>query len=66
MLDQPIGIIELESVIKSLKRNKASGPDNILNEFLLNASTGVKLFTLILFKKNLDLEYFGLYLMGSR
>ena len=49
---------ELEGAIKGLKRNKSAGEDNILNEFLKNASLTVKIFILILFNKLLDLEYF--------
>ena len=49
---------ELDSAIKLLKTNKASGPDNIVNEFLIHASPVVKLFILILFNKILELECF--------
>ena len=58
MLDKSIEMKELDVVLKSLKRNKCSGPDKILNEFLINANTAVKLFILLLFNKILEIEYF--------
>ena len=57
-LDKCIDMKELEGAIKGLKRNKSAGEDNILNEFLVNASLAVKIFILIIFNKLLDLEYF--------
>ena len=58
LLDRPIEMKELETAIKGLKKNKAAGHDNIINEFFLNASEGVMMFILILFNKILDFEYF--------
>ena len=58
ILDTPIDLNELNTCIKKLKNDKAAGPDNIVNEFLCNASPAVKLFLLILFNKIIELEYF--------
>ena len=49
---------ELEKGIKELKSEKASGFDNVVNEFLTNASYGVKLLILMIFNNILLLEYF--------
>ena len=58
LLDKCIDLVELDKAIKSLKGNKASGEDNVINEFFINASFGVKFFIIILFNKILELEYF--------
>jgi len=58
ILDAPVGMNEIETAIKGLKRNKAAGQDNVVNEFLLNSSVGIKLFLLVLFNTILELEYF--------
>ena len=58
LLDKNIDLVELDKAIKSLKGNKSSGEDNIINEFFINASVGVKFFIIILFNKILELEYF--------
>ena len=44
ILDRPIEFKEVEKAIKSLKSNKAAGPDNLINEFFLNATTELKNF----------------------
>ena len=58
ILDNQIESQELNLAIKSLKKNKSSGEDNLVNEFFIHAPSPVKLFILILFNKILDLEYF--------
>ena len=58
LVDKQIEMEELNVAIKSLKKNKAAGEDNLVNEFFLHASMPVKLFILILFNKILDFEYF--------
>ena len=58
ILDNQIEMQELDIAIKSLKKNKSSGEDNLVNEFFIHASLPVKFFIIILFNKILDLEYF--------
>ena len=58
VLDTPIVYDELEEAINGLKKNKAAGPDNIINEFFLNASVELKLLILVLFNVILKIEYF--------
>ena len=57
-LDGPISLEELESTIKGLRRDKSAGQDMILNEFIVNASMGIKLLILAIFNNILKLEYF--------
>ena len=57
-LDTPVTMRELDDSIKGLKLEKASGFDMILNEFLVNASYGVKVLILMIFNNILQLEYF--------
>ena len=49
MLDQEIIMDELETVIKSLKSNKACGVDGIINEFIMFSPAPVKETILLLF-----------------
>ena len=57
-LDAQMTMSELECGIKELKSGKAAGQDMVLNEFLLNAPYGVKVFILMIFNNMLKLEYF--------
>ena len=57
-LDRDIDLDDVEEAIQGLKRNKSAGPDQIINEFFLNASVELKLFLVILFNSILQLEYF--------
>ena len=47
---------ELENAIKALKQNKANGPDNIPNEFLINANQHTKELILNIFNQIFDSE----------
>ena len=49
---------ELNIVLDSLKSNKGSAEDKILNEFLINANLQLKQYLLKLFNKLLELEHF--------
>ena len=57
-LDKDIDIIELEAAIKELKKNKASGDDLILNEFIIYAPMKIKLILLCIFNCILNKEIF--------
>ena len=57
-LDSEFTMLELEIVLKSLKKNKSPGQDHILNEFLFNGNEVLKKSLLCLFNKLLVLEYF--------
>ena len=57
-LDRDITIDEIESCIKKLKNNKASGVDNILNEYIKYSSNKFKTVLVTLFNKILFLGYF--------
>ena len=57
-LDGPISMQELESTIKELKRDKSAGQDNIINEFIVNASLGIRIIILAIFNNILKLEVF--------
>ncbi len=57
-LDRDIHMGELENAIRELKSEKSSGHDNVLNEYLKNASFAVKLLILTIFNSVLYLEYF--------
>ena len=49
MLDQEIIMDDLETAIKSLKSNKASGIDGIINEFIMFSPSPVREVILLLF-----------------
>ena len=51
---------ELEHAVGKLKRNKANGLDNILNEFLIFGVTHLKIVLLKLFNKIIRLGIFGI------
>lgn len=57
-LDREITKEELEKAIKELKRDKAAGHDDIVNEFIINASATVKSLFMSIFNTILSLEYF--------
>ena len=57
-LDSEITMKELEHAIGKLKRNKANGLDNILNEFLIFGGTQLKIVLLKLFNKILETGLF--------
>ena len=57
-LDKEISINELEKAIGKLKRNKANGLDNILNEFLIYGGDLLKIVMLKLFNTLLNTTYF--------
>ena len=66
IVDNAIGMSELEGAIKSLKKDKSAGEDLILNDFILNASHTVKILILIIFNNILTLEYFpSVWTVGS-
>ena len=49
---------ELEATIKELGRDKAAGHDDVINEFIVNASLGVRIIILTIFNNILKLEHF--------
>ena len=57
-LDKPFCMSELNNILDTLKVNKSSGPDHIINEFLINANPIMKQCILDIFNKLLHLEYF--------
>ena len=57
-LDREITLDELNASIKELKKDKASGCDHILNEFLVNSSLLIKYLILSIFNSILTLECF--------
>ena len=57
-LDKDIDMEELEGAIKDLKKNKASGEDLILNEFIIYAPTKIKIILLCIFNCILNTEIF--------
>ena len=66
IVDNAIGMSELEGAIKCLKKDKSAGEDLILNDFILNASHTVKILILIIFNNILTLEYFpSVWTVGS-
>ena len=54
-------VLELNKAINSLKTGKASGVDLIVNEFIVNSSTNVKLLLLTIFNVLLQMQYFPDY-----
>ena len=65
-LDRPITMQEVEATIKELGSDKSAGHDNIINEFIVNASPGIKLIILSIFNNILELEYFpSLWSVGN-
>ena len=57
-LDKNIDLVELNSAIKDLSKNKATGHDQVLNEFIINSPTNIRYLILMLFNSILTLEYF--------
>ena len=57
-LDMDFSMDELNKGISKLKGGKSAGPDEILNEFIVNATYEVKLLILSIFNSALRLEYF--------
>ena len=57
-LDKNIDFVELNSAIKDLSKNKATGHDQVLNEFIINSPTNIRYLILMLFNSILTLEYF--------
>ena len=57
-LDRPIELRELETTILELKKEKASGNDLVLNEFIINSSMCIKILILTIFNSVLHLEHF--------
>ena len=57
LIDNEISLDELNTAIKSLKRDKSCGNDGIVNEFIINAPLYVKDFLLLLFNAILSFEY---------
>ena len=65
-LDEEITIQELESTIKELRKDKSAGHDNILNEFIVNASPTIKFLILAIFNNILLTEFFpSVWAVGS-
>ena len=61
LLDEPFSLLELNKAINSLKSDKAAGVDFIVNEFIVNSSTHVKLLLLTIFNVLLQMQYFPDY-----
>ena len=57
-LDKEITLDELNDSMKELKTKKSAGNDDILNEFLINASPAIKYLILAIFNCVLKLEVF--------
>ena len=57
-LDKNIDIEELNSAIRDLSKNKATGHDQVLNEYIINSSTPIRYLILMIFNNILTLEYF--------
>ena len=55
--EEPITIQELNTAIKSLQRRKATGPDNIPNEAIIEASNGTRQIILELFNNIYETEH---------
>ena len=58
VLDRTIDMEELEGTIQELRKNKATGEDLILNEFIIHLPLCLKILLLAIFNCILDLEYF--------
>ena len=57
-LDAEISLSEIKKGIQLLKNGKSSGPDYLLNEFLIYGNENILLYLNNLFNKIFDLGYF--------
>ena len=48
-LDKNLDIEELNSAISDLSKNKATGHDQVLNEYIINSSTPIRYLILMIF-----------------
>ena len=57
LLDKEITLQEFNMIIKTLKRDKSCGNDEIINEFIIYAPVYIKEFLLLIFNAIISLEY---------